>query len=656
MIFFCLNNYCSGQHINYDSLQTARVTMKKLDAMELALAEMPRDTACASYLGNLSYYFAFNSGNKSVRYGQEGITLSKKLNYKKGIAHCSQSLAMGYWLIGNYSAAQELAFNAVRLYEEMGDSEGVAFSHFIMANIYRDFGDYKRAMAEAKKGHEIYRNLLSSDYIGKAIIASIYDLQDSLDLAELSIDESIQESKNNNKAVWGWTYLIKGNICRKKKRYDLSLFYYDQALKDVHCKDSMETYNGMARLYQETRKIDSSNFFASEVLRKWQSVGYQRGIYQSVNILAENYKKLGDKDRYIYYLEQASELNNSIYGQQSEREIQNMAFNEHMRQEEVKREKEGYRTLVKIYALIAAGFVFLLIAIILWRNNRQKQHAKNRIEKAYADLKAAQSQLIQSEKMASLGELTAGIAHEIQNPLNFVNNFSEINAELADEILAAAKKGDLEEILQLAGDIKNNQDKISEHGKRADAIVKGMLQHSRSSGGVKEPANINRLADEYFRLAYHACLSGSQGLRTKDTTFSVTLKTDLDSTIGEIPAVSQDIGRVLLNVYNNAFYTVAEKKSRYPAGYEPEVSVRTRRMGDRIEISVRDNGMGIPQKVLDKIFQPFFTTKPTGKGTGLGLSLSYDIVKAHGGELRVETSEGVGSVFIIELPVEITPV
>jgi signal transduction histidine kinase len=246
--------------------------------------------------------------------------------------------------------------------------------------------------------------------------------------------------------------------------------------------------------------------------------------------------------------------------------------------------------------------------------------------------------------MASLGELTAGIAHEIQNPLNFVNNFSEINTELSDEIVEAAKKGDLEEIIQLAADIKFNQDKISEHGKRADAIVKGMLQHSRSSSGLKEPTDINKLADEYFRLSYH-------GLRAKDKTFNAALHTDFDTGIGKIPVMPQDIGRVLLNLYNNAFYAVAEKKQLFPTGYEPEITVRSKRIGDKIEINVKDNGNGIPPKVLDKIFQPFFTTKPTGQGTGLGLSLSYDIVKAHGGELKVETKEGEGSEFIIQLPI-----
>jgi signal transduction histidine kinase len=246
--------------------------------------------------------------------------------------------------------------------------------------------------------------------------------------------------------------------------------------------------------------------------------------------------------------------------------------------------------------------------------------------------------------MASLGELTAGIAHEIQNPLNFINNFSEVNKELVDELEQEIDKGNYTDAKTIAKDIKGNEEKIMHHGKRADGIVKGMLQHSRSSSGVKEPTDINALCDEYLRLAY-------RGLRAKDKSFNATLKTDFDESIGNINIVPQDIGRVVLNLINNTFYVVDEKKKSGIEGYEPTVSVSTKKNTGKVEIKVSDNGNGIPQKVLDKIFQPFFTTKPTGQGTGLGLSLSYDIVKAHGGELNVETKEGEGSEFIILLPV-----
>ena len=278
--------------------------------------------------------------------------------------------------------------------------------------------------------------------------------------------------------------------------------------------------------------------------------------------------------------------------------------------------------------------------------DRELAQAKE-IEKAYTELKSTQAQLIQSEKMASLGELTAGIAHEIQNPLNFVNNFSDLSTELVDEMNEEIDKGNTEDAKLIAQDLIKNLKKISHHGKRAGDIVKGMLQHSRSSAGVKEPTDINALADEYLRLAYH-------GLRAKDKSFNATMKTDYDETIGKINIIPQDIGRVMLNLYNNAFYAAplppegGFKDPDYK--HEPTVWVSTKKVDDKVLITVKDNGPGIPQKLLDKIFQPFFTTKPTGQGTGLGLSLSYDIIKAHGGELKVETKEGEGSEFTFHLP------
>ena len=326
------------------------------------------------------------------------------------------------------------------------------------------------------------------------------------------------------------------------------------------------------------------------------------------------------------------------------------------------------------YTLYGLLFLFLLWRFIKYQKEKTIRKERERtqqrelaqakeIEKAYTELKSTQAQLIQSEKMASLGELTAGIAHEIQNPLNFVNNFSEVNTELIDELKTELTTGNMQQAIELANDIRDNEQKINHHGKRADAIVKGMLQHSRSSNGVKEPTDINALCDEYLRLAYH-------GLRAKDKSFNATMKTDFDESlsadeagIGNINIIPQDMGRVILNLITNAFYVVDEKKKapQPPEGgvpYEPTVTVTTKRLsspsgdGGKVVIKVSDNGSGIPQKVLDKIFQPFFTTKPTGQGTGLGLSLSYDIVKAHGGELKVETKEGEGSTFIINLPVQ----
>jgi signal transduction histidine kinase len=308
-------------------------------------------------------------------------------------------------------------------------------------------------------------------------------------------------------------------------------------------------------------------------------------------------------------------------------------------------------------ALLLSGLgLFVIFAGVLFALNRQKKKAnsllqlqkqeistqRDQLEKTLKDLKETQLQLIQKEKMASLGELTAGIAHEIQNPLNFVNNFSDVNKELALELTQELQHGNVDDAIEIANDIITNSEKINHHGKRADAIVKNMLQHSRTAGGARELKNINALADEYLRLAYH-------GLRAKDKSFNAALVTNFEESIGNVSIVAQDISRVLLNLYNNAFYAVAEKK-KLNADFSPEVSVTTRKINDAVEITVKDNGDGIPEAIVNKIFQPFFTTKPTGQGTGLGLSLSYDIVKAQGGELRLKTKEGEGCEFILSLP------
>ncbi|HTD40944.1 MAG TPA: ATP-binding protein, partial [Mucilaginibacter sp.] len=271
--------------------------------------------------------------------------------------------------------------------------------------------------------------------------------------------------------------------------------------------------------------------------------------------------------------------------------------------------------------------------------------AKQQVENTLTDLKAAQTKLIQSEKMASLGELTAGIAHEIQNPLNFVNNFSDVSIELVDEMLEELDKGDKEEVIAISEDIKQNLEKIRHHGKRADGIVKGMLQHSRASGGDKQPTNINTLADEFLRLSYH-------GLRAKDKTFNAELVTNFFEKLPKVNVIPQDMGRVLLNLFNNAFYAVNQKNKTATPDYKPEVSVTTSIENGQVIIKVKDNGIGIPDAIKEKIMQPFFTTKPTGEGTGLGLSLTYDmVVKGHGGKIDVNTKEGEYTEFNVILPI-----
>ena len=376
--------------------------------------------------------------------------------------------------------------------------------------------------------------------------------------------------------------------------------------------DILRDYKLLAELYEQT----GNHREASETYGKFI------GLQDSLQADQDNYRSLSFETE-----QQMNEKELSINKLQSENKISSLTRN---------------------FSFGIIGLVLLLAGVVYYRY-KSKQKANAALEKTLNDLQATQKQLIQSEKMASLGELTAGIAHEIQNPLNFVNNFSEVNQELLEELKSekAKSKSERDEALEnlILHDISVNLEKIHHHGKRADAIVKGMLQHSRSSSGQKEPTDINVLCDEYLRLCYH-------GLRAKDKSFNANMKTDFDESIGLVNIIPQDLGRVILNLLTNAFYVVNEKKKSEPNPYDPTVSISTKRLENRVEIKVSDNGNGIPQKVLDKIFQPFFTTKPTGQGTGLGLSLSYDIIaKGHGGELKVETKEGEGTTFIILLPV-----
>ena len=455
-------------------------------------------------------------------------------------------------------------------------------------------------------------------------------------------------------------YMIKGRINLHRENYKLALenihtgihwAYDDNDLDDV-----IKCYTLLAEFYLQTLpNKDSCLFYSKKKLEILKQIGSDKLGPAYLHIF-KSYKLNHNDDSAYYYLQLASPASDSAYEIRIRNlsEFQEMAFDNQLRLQELEKEKIETQNKTRTYAMLAGLGVFVLIGLFLYRNIRHKQKAnhvlqqqKDKVEKTLQELKSTQSQLIQSEKMASLGELTAGIAHEIQNPLNFVNNFSEVSNELLDEMKTELDKGDIEEAKAIANDVKQNLEKINHHGKRADAIVKSMLQHSRSSTGKKEPTDINALCDEYLRLSYH-------GLRAKDNSFNATIPiaigTDFDKSIGSINIISQDIGRVILNLLTNAFYAVSQKKMLNIEGYEPTVSISTKKINSIVEIRVTDNGNGIPQKVLDKIFQPFFTTKPTGQGTGLGLSLSYDIItKGHGGELKVETKEGKGSEFLISL-------
>jgi len=413
-------------------------------------------------------------------------------------------------------------------------------------------------------------------------------------------------------------------------------------------------YSTLAEAHLNTGHPDSTIYYANKAVTATKRSGRVTGFGFLMRTIAQAYanqnnfeKAFEYQQRYTNYmdslnlsdaLKRVAALQYSFELDKKESQISLLKKNEELTARQNRQQK------ILLAGTLIGLIVVLVFIVILWRNNKEKHRAYLRLEQQQEQLKQTQTQLIQSEKMASLGELTAGIAHEIQNPLNFVNNFSEVNRELLTEMKDEIEKKNYSEVADLANDVIANEEKINYHGKRADAIVKSMLQHSRTNSGQKELADINALVDECLRLSFH-------GMRAKDKSFNVKMQTSLLPDLPKAGIVEQDIGRVLLNLFTNAFYSMAKKKKENPDDYEPLISIKTEKQGSNIVISVRDNGKGIPGSVIEKIFQPFFTTKPTGEGTGLGLSMSFDIIqKGHGGQLLVDSKEGQYAEFKIILP------
>jgi len=623
------------------------------DSLKEVIERHKEDRVAVNTLAVLANSSAFVD---AVNYAKQGLQLAQKISYEKGEADCNLVLSASFARTGSAMPCIQYALNALNIYGDLKDYIGIASAHLLLQGAYREVEDYTKALIHEFKGHQLAESrnisgvfIFSGHRLAPLFLAEIgqtYVLKNELDSAMIYVQKSIDQNELFNGATWYFPIYLLATIHQMKDNYASSLGYYRTAkvlaIMNRHLIDTIQIYSGMSTLFKKAGQPDSTLHYAQIVAGSWNPASEIKNLLEAVSNLADIYKTR-NKDSAIKYIELSHVLKDSMLSTKNDREIQNIGFNAQLRQEKQSAEQAKYKSRTQLYATIAGLLALLLITTILWKNYKQQQKAKLKIEHAYGELKATQAQLVQSEKMASLGELTAGIAHEIQNPLNFVNNFSDVNAELLDELRSELAVGNTQSAVEIANNIKQNEEKINHHGKRADTIVKGMLQHSRTSGGQKELTDINALCGEYLRLAYH-------GLRAKDKSFNVTLETNFDSSIGSINVVPQDIGRVLLNLYNNAFYAVIQKKKGPGENYNPIVSVSTKKVNGKIEICVKDNGTGIPQKVVDKIFQPFFTTKPAGQGTGLGLSLAYDIVKAHGGEIKVATREGEGSEFIIILP------
>jgi two-component system, NtrC family, sensor kinase len=641
-------------------LQAQRI---RIDSLQNVLKHTTNDTLRMNISLDLSYYFNEVQRDSGIYYVDQSLMLAKKLQLKFEQAAAYES--GGYILnqLGNYTKSLQYLLTGIKIaedpktgnglngmYPENGRLSILAQLNSNLGLLYKETGDYELAIIHFRKAINIGEKINAWFQLGFAYtdFGATQRKMNKPDSAIVLLQKALDCWKQSGATKYiGYTLLELGRVYNIKRDKKQARQYFYESINANYRGSSFATmahsYLALANLFKEDGSIDSSFIYAKKGLDIALATGYPAALADAYATLSSIYKLRNNTDSAFIYQGLAMTTKDSISNSEKVKQFQHVSFDEQLRQQEAEKEKISYQNKLRTYAMLGGIGVILLIALILYRNNRQKHKANKVLETTLSHLKSTQSQLIQSEKMASLGELTAGIAHEIQNPLNFVNNFSEVNEELLTEMKDEMSKGRIDDALALANDAIENQKKINHHGKRADAIVKGMLQHSQSSSGQKEPTDINKLADEYLRLAFH-------GLRAKDKSVNTTMKTDFDETIGNIIIVPQDIGRVLLNLYNNAFYAVAERKKLNPENYEPTVSVSTNKIGDKIEVRVKDNGNGIPQKVVNKIFQPFFTTKPTGQGTGLGLSLAYDIIKAHGGEIKVGSIEGEGAEFIILLP------
>ncbi|HLY71044.1 MAG TPA: ATP-binding protein, partial [Puia sp.] len=621
------------------------------------------DTARCKTLDSLSMYNMFfnNRSDSTFNYCNEYVNTAFQIPDKKYLILAYARLSFYYNNIGQYKESLNMALKGLDLAEQYHIQDYLSALYYDLSWFYLNSDDFKEGLVSALKGIAFLK-FNKDPFFDQAL--HLYGMCGNLYLDINKTDSALfyyarmdsiaaTSTELGEKNIRDWCWAIY--YLYFKKDYQKTDSICSEAITE--CRKYGDFLLNFFYLFSSTSylnqgKIEKAIAEAREAYALSLPITDPAAERFAASLLNTCYEKSGNRDSAYYYLKLKDSLNNVIQAHSNAIEIQQFQFDQQLNKKEQEAATVKNQSKILIYVFLTAIIFFLLIAMIQWWNNRQRKRAnvvlqqqKQKLESTLQELRSAQAQLIQNEKMASLGELTAGVAHEIQNPLNFVNNFSEVNTELISEMREEIAKENFQEVDQIAKNVQENELKINHHGKRADAIVKGMLQHSRSSAGQKELVNINAIADEFLRLAYH-------GLRAKEKQFNANLETDFDQSIGKINIVPQDIGRVLLNLYNNAFYAVNEKSRQQIEGYEPTISVSTKKINDKVLLTVMDNGNGIPQKVIDKIFQPFFTTKPPGQGTGLGLSLSYDIVKAHGGELKVETTEGEGSEFIIKLSAE----
>ncbi|MFC0605057.1 tetratricopeptide repeat-containing sensor histidine kinase [Winogradskyella pulchriflava] len=688
--------------INCIAQNTSTVNQNDVEALVSSISEQLTQPITDSTKVYKSLFYAVNSSKQNdnktyliksyhnlAKWHQGNTSIDSTLFYLKNAEKVSKEAKLplleaetylkkedAYKQRGEYSQAMTEDFKALKLYETLNAKDGVARCYTRLCDLLYYQEKYSEGADYCQKAIDIQKTLdtpneLALSYRYKAdnlLILEKYD--EALNTINKAIE--VLTAANSGETALAKNYNTRGNIYKYMQRYDDAIAEYKkcyQIAKDYNIERGIiPALANIGHVYRLQNKNEEALTYTLEAIELMKKSGNTPNLRENYMHASNSYEALEDYQKaleynHLYSDARINELKQIIEQLESELQIK---YESEKKDETIEtqdatisRQRKTqllYIGIAVLLGIILFGMYFTMknirkkrkaLALLnteLAQNQKDLEAANNKLQQSLDELKATQAQLIQSEKMASLGELTAGIAHEIQNPLNFVNNFSEVSNELVDEMNEELDKGDIEEAKHIASDIKQNLEKINHHGKRADGIVKGMLQHSRSNTGKKEPTDINKLADEYLRLAYH-------GLRAKDKSFNAQLETDFDENIKTLNVVPQDIGRVILNLITNAFYAVDEKKSNSESkDFKPTVSVSTIKLKDTIEIIIKDNGNGIPENILDKIFQPFFTTKPTGKGTGLGLSMSYDIIRAHNGKLQVESKDKEGTTFTVSLP------
>ncbi len=653
--FLFIFSYASGQN---QKLADSLVLIYQKNTLE--------GTAKLELLRKLAFN-EVNDLNLSLQYAEELIRLSKQEG-NDSLLH-SGYLQKGNKkrLLGNLDEALEAYIKSAEVAEKINYTSGQGTAYMSMADLYSVLDNHTNSMKYYDKAIAILRKSDNQILLGSAILNAGDEflshknypsaLRYFSESGEIFDKAKYRIGKAYNLGNIGMVYANTGKNMLAEKNINEAIQILDE-LKDFY---PISVYLlSMSDIYLEKGDMPTALRYAMRSQKLAQQYGLKRQISDANLKLSELYEKLGNPDKSLTYYKRHITYRDSVNNVKAVQKMADLRTDYEISQKQIEvdllnQEKRNQRIILGLLAVLLGLIVYAYAQkqkanIILQRQKEEINQKSRQLEQSLTELRVTQTQLIQKEKMASLGELTAGIAHEIQNPLNFVNNFSEVSAELVDELREeeARHERDVELIGDLLDDLTQNLQKINHHGGRASAIVKGMLEHSRSSTGERRPTDLNALAAEYLKIAYH-------GLRVKDKDFDADLKTDFGTTVERIEVVPQEIGRVLLNLYNNAFYAVNEKQKTAPEDYKPTVTVNTTRLNGHTEIRVSDNGTGIPDSVKAKIFQPFFTTKPTGEGTGLGLSLSYDIItKGHGGSLSVESRDGEGTAFVIQLPSKIS--